>query len=224
MAQAGTRFAAAHLMAASDASVRQAVGAGSIVPTANDALYPSRHVSIGGREFLDFAAYSHLGLEQRVIEPVRHGRPDELESKVQRLSKKHWRTWYLADGPYSILGDLAPVDGIGEPLDQYPQQHAYIDDAHSTSCAGVHRRGHSLEGRQGYDPTVLWPNTAFLAGGAALFLQNGQPGRQVVTYPRVGDGRRALRGPPRLRMAPRLTTRPTQLRRREPRTPCRGCL
>lgn len=265
MVQAGTSFAPAHLVAASDASVRQAIDAGVIMQTADDAPYLGRHVGIGGRTLLNFAACSYLGLEQRdelkegaiqalrrygtqfpfprahlecplyielearlsamtggyalvaasttlahiaalpvlvepgdavlidqfahaslhtatallrsnPVEPVRHSRMDELESKIQRLSKKHRRIWYLADGLYSMLGDLAPFDEIGQLLDRYPQLHTYIDDAHSTSWAGRHGRGHSRERLQGYDRvvTVLSLNKAFAAGGGALVFPNDE--------------------------------------------------
>lgn len=270
MVQAGTSFAPAHLVAASDASVRQAVDAGMIMQTADDSAYLGRHVSIGGHELLNFAACSYLGLEQRSelkegaiaavqrfgtqfpfprahvecplyvelearlsamtggyalvaasttlahisalpvlvepgdavlidqfahaslhtatallrsipVEPVRHSRMDELELKIQRLMKKHRRIWYLADGLYSMLGDLAPFDAIGELLDRYPQLHAYIDDAHSTTWAGVHGRGHSREYLQGYDRvvTVLSLNKAFSAGGGALVFTNEEDRAKV---------------------------------------------
>jgi 7-keto-8-aminopelargonate synthetase-like enzyme len=263
MVQAGTSFAPAHLVAASDASVKEAVDAGLIMQTADDVAYLGRHVSLGGHELLNFAACSYLGLEQRSelkegaiaalrrfgtqfpfprahlecplyvelearlsamtggyalvaasttlahiaalpvlvepgdavlidqfahaslhtasallrsipVEPVRHSRMDELESKIQRLSKKHRRIWYLADGLYSMLGDLAPFSAIGELLDRYPQLHAYIDDAHSTSWAGAHGRGHARDHLQGYDRvvTVLSLNKAFSAGGGALVFTN----------------------------------------------------
>jgi 7-keto-8-aminopelargonate synthetase-like enzyme len=262
MVQAGS-FAPAHLVVAADASVKEAVKAGVFMKTADDVPFRGRHVSIDGRELLNFAACSYLDLEQRAelrngaieairrygtqfpfprahvqcplyaelesalsemtgghalvaasttlahiaaipvltepgdavvvdqfahaslhtatallrgipVEPLRHSRVDELSAKITRLSRDHRRVWYIADGLYSMLGDLAPFEALAQLLELHPQLHLYIDDAHSTSWAGRHGRGNALERLPDRSRvvTALSLNKAFAAGGGALVFSN----------------------------------------------------
>lgn len=43
------------------------------------------------------------------VEIVRHNRMDLLEDKILELSKIYQKIWYMADGVYSMFGDVAPV-------------------------------------------------------------------------------------------------------------------
>jgi 7-keto-8-aminopelargonate synthetase-like enzyme len=97
---------------------------------------------------------------------------DELEREVAVLSKTHNRVWYLVDGVYSMLGDLAPMGRLSELLAKYRQLHLYVDDAHATSWCGKHGRGHALESVPDRDRVVvaLSLNKGFAAGGGALIL------------------------------------------------------
>jgi 7-keto-8-aminopelargonate synthetase-like enzyme len=78
------------------------------------------------------------------VEIVRHNRMDILENKIIELSKKHRKIWYMADGVYSMFGDIAPMPTLYEMLNKYEQFHIYIDDAHGMSWAGKHGRGFAL--------------------------------------------------------------------------------
>ncbi len=76
------------------------------------------------------------------VEIVRHNNMEALEEKIQTLSKTHGKVWYMADGVYSMLGDLAPMHQLTHLLSTYEQFHLYIDDAHGLSWAGKNGAGY----------------------------------------------------------------------------------
>ncbi|MFM2266957.1 MAG: hypothetical protein RL757_398 [Bacteroidota bacterium] len=78
------------------------------------------------------------------VELVRHNRMDMLEERIKKLRDKHEKIWYMADGVYSMYGDLAPMKEIGELLDRYDNFYAYLDDAHGMSWTGTHGNGYVL--------------------------------------------------------------------------------
>lgn len=78
------------------------------------------------------------------VEIVRHNRMDLLEDKIVELSKNYEKIWYMADGVYSMFGDVAPVQELYDLMDRYEQFNIYIDDAHGMSWAGENGRGYFL--------------------------------------------------------------------------------
>jgi hypothetical protein len=60
---------------------------------------------------------------------------DRLEQRVQLLQKSHDRVFYLADGVYSMHGDVLNARALFELLDRQPALFAYIDDAHGVGWA-----------------------------------------------------------------------------------------
>ncbi|HEY9766746.1 MAG TPA: aminotransferase class I/II-fold pyridoxal phosphate-dependent enzyme, partial [Chroococcales cyanobacterium] len=90
-------------------------------------------------------ATDHVRIQGTHVEMIRHNRMDLLEERILALRGKHKNIWYLADGVYSMFGDLAPLDALEDLLNRYPQFHLYIDDAHGVSCFGKHGRGYVLD-------------------------------------------------------------------------------
>jgi 7-keto-8-aminopelargonate synthetase-like enzyme len=76
------------------------------------------------------------------VEIIRHNRMDMLESRIKSLKDDYRKIWYMADGVYSMQGDLAPVKDLFRLADQYEQLHLYIDDIHGMSWAGPHGTGY----------------------------------------------------------------------------------
>lgn len=132
----------------------------------------------GDAVLIDQFAHASLHMAAAILRSprhfVRHGRTDLLEQKVARLSKQHDKVWLIVDGLYSMLGDLAPLERLGELLRAYPKLHLYVDDAHATSWLGKHGRGHALSHVS--DPSrvvvALGFAKAFGVGGAALVFGN----------------------------------------------------
>jgi 7-keto-8-aminopelargonate synthetase-like enzyme len=78
------------------------------------------------------------------VEIVRHNRMDLLEDKIIELSKKYQKIWYMADGVYSMFGDVAPVQELYDLMDRYEQFNLYVDDAHGMSWTGENGQGYFL--------------------------------------------------------------------------------
>jgi 7-keto-8-aminopelargonate synthetase-like enzyme len=70
------------------------------------------------------------------VEYVRHNNMERLEARIQELSKQHPHVWYMADGVYSMHGDVAPAQQIVDLLNRYENFHCYIDDAHGFGWTG----------------------------------------------------------------------------------------
>jgi 7-keto-8-aminopelargonate synthetase-like enzyme len=73
------------------------------------------------------------------IETFRHNRMDYLESRIQKLRNEYKKIWYLADGVYSMYGNLAAMGEIYDLMNRYEQFHTYIDDCHGMSWSGKKR-------------------------------------------------------------------------------------
>ena len=115
------------------------------------------------------------------VELVRHNRMDLLEERILKLKGTYKKIWYMADGIYSMYGDLAPVDKIYELLDKYPQLHFYVDDAHAMSAFGKNGRGYVLGSRKIHDRMVVGTslNKAFATGGGALVFSSKKTADRV---------------------------------------------
>lgn len=106
------------------------------------------------------------------IELLRHSRMDLLEQRLKQVESDDAveRVWYLCDGVYSMLGDLAPFEELSELLTRYPKLHLYVDDAHGMSWAGQHGRGTALDRLADLERVVVAVSLskAFGATGGAL--------------------------------------------------------
>lgn len=108
------------------------------------------------------------------VEVVRHNRIDMLEERIKKLKEKHTKVWYMADGVYSMHGDLAPVKELYRLADQYEQFYLYLDDIHGMSWAGPNGTGYVMS--QGDYHPKLYLTTgltkAFGAAGGLLVFPN----------------------------------------------------
>jgi 7-keto-8-aminopelargonate synthetase-like enzyme len=115
------------------------------------------------------------------VEFVRHQRIDLLEKLIRDLKDSHRHIWYLADGVYSMYGDLAAIEAMSWLVSEYEQLHLYIDDAHGMSWRGRHGRGYALEELTRRERCVVATslNKAFGAGGGALVFEDSDQYRKV---------------------------------------------
>jgi 7-keto-8-aminopelargonate synthetase-like enzyme len=116
----------------------------------------------------------------RVIS-LEHNRIDRLVKKVRELETECRRIWYMADGVYSMHGDLAPLAELVELLEQFEKLYLYVDDAHGMSWIGKHGRGHALHSVSLHPKMVVATslNKGFAAAGGALVLPNPAWHRRV---------------------------------------------
>ncbi len=74
------------------------------------------------------------------VETIRHSNMNMLEDKIKKYSNYN-KVWYLADGVYSMHGDLLPVNEVYELLDRYENFYLYADDVHGMGWTGKHGSG-----------------------------------------------------------------------------------
>jgi 7-keto-8-aminopelargonate synthetase-like enzyme len=126
------------------------------------------HKSVQNAAMISKAKGSHL-------EFVRHNRMDLLEQRIIELSQKHRKVWYMADGVYSMFGDVAPMEELYYLLEKYEQFYIYIDDAHGMSWAGKNGRGFALNQVPHYHEKmclITSLNKAYAANGAVMVFSD----------------------------------------------------
>jgi len=89
------------------------------------------------------------------VEMIRHSNLEMLEEKIKELGNKFTKIWYMADGVYSMYGDLAPIHDLIALANKYDKFHLYIDDAHGMSWYGKHGAGYIYETVGMHDRMVL---------------------------------------------------------------------
>ncbi len=99
-------------------------------------------------------------------EIVRHNRLDILENRIKTLKNSYKKIWYMADGVYSMQGDLAPIKELYKLADQYEQLYLYIDDIHGMSWTGKHGSGY-VTSQGDYHPRLFLSTGLTKAFGAA---------------------------------------------------------
>jgi 7-keto-8-aminopelargonate synthetase-like enzyme len=183
--------------------LEQIVGAPVVVPTTTTlghlACLPTV-VGPGAAVIVDAQAHSslHLACQSLTAEgiPVRavpHNDLDALDTAITELSAVHDAVWYVADGVYSMLGDLLPAAAIAERLDRHENLWAYIDDAHAFGWQGLHGRGHVLDSI-GRHPRLLVAaslSKSFGSGGAVIAF----PDREMAHRVQICGGTLTFSGP-----------------------------
>ncbi len=115
------------------------------------------------------------------VEMIRHNRMDMLEERVRKLKEKHSKIWYMADGIYSMYGDLTPVDEVYELMNKHKELYYYVDDAHGMSCYGKNGRGYVLGNREIHKKMILATSfaKAFATGGGLLVFPTKELAQKV---------------------------------------------
>lgn len=119
------------------------------------------------------------------IEMIRHNHSDMLEDKIQKLSSKHKKIWYMADGLYSMYGDEAPVLELMSLSNKYPQLHLYFDDVHGMSWIGENGTGFIMSKLRELPEHVLLFGTlskTFGASGSVLVCSNKKMYSKIKTF------------------------------------------
>jgi len=116
------------------------------------------------------------------VDELPHNSIAALEAAIATATKRSsCRIWYLADGIYSMYGDVAPVHEIAGLMDRYPSLHVYLDDAHGFGWQGLHGRGYVLDEIPLHERMVIAVSLAksFGTGGAALLFPDSDTARRV---------------------------------------------
>ncbi|MGB5819308.1 MAG: bifunctional aminotransferase class I/II-fold pyridoxal phosphate-dependent enzyme/GNAT family N-acetyltransferase [Saonia sp.] len=119
------------------------------------------------------------------IEMIRHNRMDMLEDKIKKLSSKYKKIWYMADGVYSMYGDVAPMEDLMQLCDKYPQLYLYLDDVHGMSWAGKNGTGYVLGQLKELPPNILLFGTlskTFGASGAVAVCTDRKKHHKIKNF------------------------------------------
>lgn len=103
---------------------------------------------------------------------VPHNDMEALEKAVERAEADARRVWYLADGVYSMYGDVAPVAEIAAMQARHESMWVYYDDAHGLGWQGDKGRGHVLGHIPLNDRMIVAASMSkgFGAGGAVVVM------------------------------------------------------
>ena len=124
---------------------------------------------------------------------VAHNDMEILTAAVAEACAKFDRVWYLADGIYSMLGDVAPVAQIMDLVDRNDNLYAYFDDAHGFGWRGPNGRGWVLDAVPWHPRLVVAVSLAksFGSGGAALAF----PEKAMAERVQMSGGTLVFSGP-----------------------------
>lgn len=155
-------------------------GAPVVVPTTTTLGHlGTLPVLVGPKDvvIVDAQAHASLHLATQVLMgegipviPTPHNDMAALEEAVIQESRRASRVWYLADGVYSMHGDVIDPVALHRLLESHERLHMYIDDAHGFGWKGEHGRGHVLSGMPMHPKLTVAVSLAksFGSGGAAI--------------------------------------------------------
>ncbi len=126
-------------------------------------------------------AVEHVRAVGASVEVLRHNDMKALDKRLSELSTRYQRIWYLADGVYSMFGDVVPLEELRHLLHRYKGLHLYLDDAHGMSWTGPRGCGYVLSHLLERDRVVVALSMAkgFAAGGGVLVFPNAESLRRV---------------------------------------------
>lgn len=84
--------------------------------------------------------YSGVTLSGADIIRFKHNNPEDLAKRMRRLGDRAKNALIIAEGIYSMLGDVAPLKEIAEVKREYGG-YLFVDEAHSMGALGATGRG-----------------------------------------------------------------------------------
>lgn len=111
------------------------------------------------------------------VDMIRHNDMEMLESQLRKLSSRHKKIWYCADGVYSMFGDTAPIAQLKELCRKYSQLYLYFDDVHGMSWCGKNGTGYVLSQYGELPENVFLFSTLSKSFGASggIFISSNAP-------------------------------------------------
>jgi 7-keto-8-aminopelargonate synthetase-like enzyme len=142
----------------------------------------------GDAVLVDSQAHSTVHLATQIlmaegisVTAVAHNDMEVLTAAVEDACSRFDQVWYIADGIYSMLGDVAPVARIMDLVDRHDNLHVYFDDAHGFGWRGRNGRGWVLDAVPWHPRMVVAVSLAksFGSGGAALAFPDAAMAERV---------------------------------------------
>ncbi|WP_417558497.1 aminotransferase class I/II-fold pyridoxal phosphate-dependent enzyme [Mesoflavibacter zeaxanthinifaciens] len=126
-----------------------------------------------------------LRLRDIPVGMIRHNNMNMLEDRIKQLKGRYNHIWYMADGVYSMYGDVAPIDDLKSLCALYPQLRLYYDDVHGMSWKGQHGTGFIMNAYGTLPENVLVFGTlskTFGASGAVLVCPDVTLHRKIKNF------------------------------------------
>ena len=123
-------------------------------------------------------------LQGTMVKMIRHNNMEMLEEFIKRGYNQYDKIWYMADGVYSMYGDLPHKTELLYLLEKYPKLHLYFDDAHGVGWTGVNGCGSVFEHFKHSERVILMSTLAKgfgCIGGIAVF-NDAEMHRKVNIY------------------------------------------
>ena len=111
-------------------------------------------------------------LQGTMVKMIRHNNMEMLEDFIKRGYNQYDKIWYMADGVYSMYGDLPYKKELRYLLEKYPKFNLYFDDAHGVGWTGKNGCGSIFEYFKDSERVVLISTLAKgfgSIGGIAIF-------------------------------------------------------
>ena len=142
----------------------------------------------GSLILIDVQAHESLRLTAQILVAMGsqlvslpHNDMSALAAAIEQAPQES--VWYLADGVYSMFGDVAPVVRLAALLERFSHLHLYLDDAHGFGWAGKHGRGYVLGHLPIRDRMVVAGSLSksMGAGGGVVVFPDERTARRVKT-------------------------------------------
>jgi 7-keto-8-aminopelargonate synthetase-like enzyme len=114
-------------------------------------------------------------LQGTEVQMIKHSDYDELDKLIGEHQNKYKKIWYMADGVYSMHGDMPDANKLKTLMGKYPKLHLYFDDAHGMSWGGTNGAGLIFE-QLGLNERIVIISTLAkgfgCVGGTAVFADS----------------------------------------------------
>ncbi|MDJ0877021.1 MAG: aminotransferase class I/II-fold pyridoxal phosphate-dependent enzyme [Halieaceae bacterium] len=125
--------------------------------------------------------YSGVKLSGAEVIRFKHSDPDDLAKRLRRLGDRTGNTLIIAEGIYSMLGDVAPLQEIAAIKREYGG-YLMIDEAHSMGVMGETGRGAAQAAGIEDDVDFFAGTFSKSLGGIGGFCTSRHPELEVIRF------------------------------------------
>lgn len=125
--------------------------------------------------------YSGVKLSGADIIRFKHNNPDDLAKRLRRLGDRAGQALIIAEGIYSMLGDVAPLQEIAAVKREYGG-YLFLDEAHSMGALGATGRGAAQEAGIEDDVDFFAGTFSKSLGAIGGFCVSNHPELEAIRY------------------------------------------
>ncbi|MFK7974690.1 MAG: aminotransferase class I/II-fold pyridoxal phosphate-dependent enzyme [Halioglobus sp.] len=125
--------------------------------------------------------YSGVKLSGADIIRFKHNNPDDLAKRLNRLGDRAGQALIIAEGIYSMLGDVAPLQEIAAVKREYGG-YLFLDEAHSMGALGATGRGAAQEAGIEDDVDFFAGTFSKSLGAIGGFCVSNHPELEAIRY------------------------------------------